>query len=146
MGLKKFPSNTWSSQLNAILERIHQVLADGLVTFDLEGTHVNRNEEDSFDKYLTVVSYTIRSSYHQSHDHSPAQLIFGRDMLSPVSVNIDWNAIRANKQMSINKNNTRENSKQIPHIYRKGDYITLKKPCILRKLTIPREGPYKVIK
>ena len=29
---------------------------------------------------------------------------------------------------------------------RKGDYITLKKPSILRKLAIPQEGPYKVMK
>ena len=31
-------------------------------------------------------------------------------------------------------------------ITKKGEYITLKKPNILQKLAIPREGPYKVIK
>ena len=67
-------------------------------------------------------------------------------MFSPVSTDIDQNAIRANKQTRINKSNTRENSKQIPHTYRRGDYITLKKPGILQKLVIPREGPYKVMK
>ena len=44
------------------------------------------------------------------------------------------------KKLSINKTNARENSKRIPHTYRKGDSITLK------KLAIPREGPYKVTK
>ena len=48
--------------------------------------------------------------------------------------------------MKINKNNDRENSKQIPHTYHKGDYITQKKPGILRKIAIPCEGPYKVMK
>ena len=48
--------------------------------------------------------------------------------------------------MRINKNNARDNLKQIPHTYRKSDYITLKKPSILRKLAIPCEGPYKVMK
>ena len=67
-------------------------------------------------------------------------------MFSPVLVDIDWNAIRKNKQLRINKSNARENSKKIPRIYRKGDYITLKKPGILRKLAIPCEGPYKVMK
>ena len=67
-------------------------------------------------------------------------------MLSPMSVDIDWNAIREKKQLSINNSNARENSKQIPHTYRKGDYITLKKPGILQKLAIPREGPYEVMK
>ena len=41
LGLKQCPSNAWNLQSNAILERIHQVLADGLVKFNLEGTHVN---------------------------------------------------------------------------------------------------------
>ena len=64
---------------------MHQVLADGLVTFDLEGTHIDVNKEDPFDEYLTVVSYATRSSYHQSHGHSPAQLVFGRHIFSSVS-------------------------------------------------------------
>ena len=67
-------------------------------------------------------------------------------MFSPVSVDVDWNAINEKKQVSINRSNARENSKRIAHTYKTGDYITLKKPGILRKLTIPREGPYKVMK
>ena len=145
MGLKLCPSNAWNPQSNTILERIHQVLADGLVTFDLEGTPIDEDNEDPFDEYLTAVSYVIRSSYHQSHGHSPAQLVFKRDMFSPVSTEIDWNTIRNNKQIKINKSNDRENSKRAPRTYHRGDYITLKKPGILCKLAIPREGPYKVV-
>ena len=74
-----------------------------LVMFDLEGTQIDEDEVDPFYEYLTAVSYTIRSSYHQ--------LVFGRDMFLPVSTDIDWNAIRANKQTKIDKNNARENSK-----------------------------------
>ena len=33
MGLKRCPNNAWNPQSNAILEQIHQVLADSLVTF-----------------------------------------------------------------------------------------------------------------
>ena len=82
MGLKEYPSNTWSPQSNAILEQMHQVLAGGLVTYDLEGTHIDKDKEDLFDEYLTVVLYAIRSSYHRSHDRSPVELVFGRDMFS----------------------------------------------------------------
>ena len=64
MGLKQCPSNAWNPQSNAILERIHQVLVDGLVTLDLEGKYSNVNEDNPFEEYLTVVLYTIRSSYH----------------------------------------------------------------------------------
>ena len=146
MGVKKCPSNAWNPQSNAILEQIHQVLVNGLVTFDLEGTHIDEYKEDPFDEYLTVVSYTIGSSYHQSHGHLPTQLILGRDMFTPVSIDIDWNEIRAYKQTKIDKNNARENSKQIPHTYLRGDYITLKKPSIIQKLAIPGKGSYKVMK
>jgi hypothetical protein len=95
---------------------------------------------------LSAVSYALRSSYHQAHGHSPAQLIYGRDMFLPVSVDIDWESIKNRKQQKINKSNDRENSSREPHQYNPNDLVTLKKPGILRKLTIPRAGPYKVIR
>ena len=146
MGIKKKPSNAWNPQSNAILERIHQVLADGLRAFDLEGTPIDLEENDPFEQYLSAVSYAIRSAFHQSHGHSPAQLVFGRDMFLPVPATIDWNSLKERKQERIRKNNIRENSKRVPHTYEKGDLVTLKKPGILRTLAIPRKGPYKVIK
>ena len=117
-----------------------------MVTFDLENKLIDVKEEDLFDEYLTAVSYTIRSSYHQTYGYSPAQLVFGRDMFSPVLVDVDWDSINEKKQLKINKSNARENSNCTPHTYRKGDFITLKKPGILRKLAISREGPCKVMK
>ena len=36
MGLKRHPSSSWNPQSNAILERIHQVLADCLRPFNLD--------------------------------------------------------------------------------------------------------------
>ena len=60
MGLIQCPSNAWNPQLNAVLERIHQVLADGLVMFDLDNKPIDVNEDDPFDEYLTAVLYTIR--------------------------------------------------------------------------------------
>ena len=40
----------------------------------------------------------------------------------------------------------RENSERIAHNYKAGDWITTKKPGILRKLSVARMGPFKVIK
>jgi hypothetical protein len=145
MGLKSKPSNAWNLQSNAILECIHQVLRDCLVIFDLENTPIDSDNQDSFDEYLSSVACAIRSLYHQSHGHSPAQLVFGRDMFSPVETEVDSEAIRNNKQTKINKNNIRENSSRVPHNYQKGELITLKKPGIPQKLAIPRKGPYKVV-
>ena len=101
MGLNGCPSNALNPQSNAILEWIHQVLADGLVTFDFEGTPIDLDEEDLFDEYLIAVLYAIRSSFHQPHGHSPAQLVFGQGMFLPVSTEVDWNATRNNKQIKV---------------------------------------------
>ena len=92
-----------------------------IVTFNLEGTPIDKDKEDPFDKYLTAILYAIRSYYHQSHRHSPTQLVFGRDMFSPVSMDIDQNAIRANKQMRIDNSNGGEFLSRIPHTYNRGD-------------------------
>ena len=64
----------------------------------------------------------------------------------PIEANINWNSIKQWKQKAIRKSNERENSKIIHRQYEKGDWITIQKPRILRKLSVPRLGPYKVLK
>ena len=78
----------------------------------------------------------------------PAQLIYGRDMFQVLlPVDIDWEATKNCKQTKTIKCNDRKNSSRIPHQYNANDLITsLKKPGTLRKLSIPRAGPYKVIR
>ena len=66
-------------------------------------------------------------------------------MFMPVSRNIDWDAIRERKRKAIQKSNERENSKQTNKTYKAGDWILIKKPGIIRKLAVPRLGPYKVV-
>ena len=50
----------------------------------------NNQEFDPFEKYLAVAAFSIRYSYHQTHDHLPSQLVFGRDMFMPVDAEINW--------------------------------------------------------
>ena len=143
-GLKPKRSLPWNPQANSILERIHQVLGDGMRVFDLENTRIDPDEDDPFDEYLSSVSYAIRSSYHQTHGHSPAELVFGRNMFIDAKAEIDWTEIRERKQKKIRKSNERENAGRIDHTYKKGDMIIIKRPGIIRKLSIPYSGPYKV--
>ena len=53
---------------------------------------------------------------------------------------------KSENKKTIRKSNERENSKRIHLQYEKGDWITIQKPGILRKLSVPRLGPYKVLK
>ena len=72
-----------------ILKRIHQVLAEGLRAFDFDNKEIAHDNNDPFEEYLSVVAYAIRAAYHQTYGHSPAQLVFGRDMFLPVERKID---------------------------------------------------------
>ena len=84
MGLTKKPNSSWNPQSNAILECIHQVLAEDLQAFDLDSKEIDPDDNDPFEKYLSAVAYVICAAYYQTHGHSPAQLVFGRDMFLPV--------------------------------------------------------------
>ena len=94
IGLKQRLSSSWNPQSNAILERIHQVLADCLRPFNLDERTLNEQDTDPFKEYLAAAAYSIRCSYHQTHNHSPTQLVFDRDMFMPVDAEIDWEKIQ----------------------------------------------------
>ena len=74
----------------------------------------------------------------------PGQLVYGHDMILPIKFKADWALIEQQKQICINKSNKRENSKRIKHNYKIGDKVLLKNPGILRKMSTPYSGPYKV--
>ena len=146
MGLKECKSLPWNPQSKTILERIHQVLQDCLVTLDLDNVDIDEDDHDPFEKYLALAAHAIRAGYHSTHGKSPCEMVFERDMYMPVKSTIDWDAIKARKQEKIAKSNERENKKRYNHHFSPGDWITITKPGILRKLCVPREGPYQVIK
>ena len=88
-------------------------------------------DEDLFDKYLTLVAYVIRSAFHQMHGFSPSQFVYSYDMFLPINTEIDWEEIKLRKQNIIRDSNARENQSQIPHTYQPEDLVTVKKPGIV---------------
>ena len=75
-------------QSNAIVERVHQVLGDMLRTFELEEQQLD--EDNPFGRFLSACAYSVRSTYHTTLQATPAQLVFGRDMILPVNFRADW--------------------------------------------------------
>lgn len=142
-GLERKPSTEYNPQSNGIIERVHQVLGNVLRAFELE----ERDLDDSnpWDEFLTAAAYAIRSTHHTTLKASPAQLVFGRDMLLPVKFVADWARIQVNKQKQINKSNERENKQRIDHKYEVGNRVLLTTPGLLRKVSSPRTGPYRVV-
>ena len=113
-----------------------------LRTFELEETELDEN--DPWGPFMSAVGFAIRSTYHTTLEATPAQLVFGRDMLLPVRMQADWARIQQKRQKEMTCNNERENRKRITHKYNVGDKVLLDKPGILRKMSKPRQGPYEV--
>ncbi len=65
--------------MNAILERVHQVLGQMLRTLDLD--MANSVCPDDVDVFLDNAAWAIRSTYHTVLKASPGAAIFRRDML-----------------------------------------------------------------
>ena len=105
MGMKRKTSHPLKPKSNVILERIHQVLVNGLQVFDFENMDIDPNEEDPFNEYLQLVAYAIRGAYHQTQGHSLTQMVFGRDMFFPIDSQIDWETIAKRKQERIRGSN-----------------------------------------
>ena len=112
-------------------------------TFELEKRELE--DKEPFEPFLTATAYAIRSTYHTTLKATPGQLVFGRDMILPVLFKANWASIALRKQARINKSNTQENRKRIPHTYKVGDKVLLEKPGKVRKMSAPRDGPYNVV-
>ena len=54
MGLKQCPLSSWNPHSNAILERIHQVLANCLRLFNLDKHTINEIDDDLFEQFLVA--------------------------------------------------------------------------------------------
>ena len=99
---------------------------------------------DPWSEVLASVAYAIRSTYHTTLQATPAQLVFGRDMIYPIQYIAEWDLIRQRKQKLIDKNNQSENAKRVEYDYIVGQKVLLLKTDIHRKLDDPTQGPYTI--
>ena len=115
-----------------------------LRTFDLQLQHFDPLEP--WTGFLAAIAYAIRTTYHTTTKASPAELVFGRDMIFNRSSTANWDAIRRQKQTTIDKNNLRENAKRSDHKYKIGDKVLyLRRLKRKQKHERPYDGPFEVI-
>jgi acyl-[acyl carrier protein]--UDP-N-acetylglucosamine O-acyltransferase len=84
------------------------------------------DEKDPWWPFLSSAAYAIRSIFHITLKATPGQLVFGRDMVLPITSMADWGAIEEQRQKEMGRNNRRENASKISHDYKVGDKILLK--------------------
>ena len=105
------------------VERVHQTLVNMLCTKDLENYPFD--PKDSWIDILGSCAWAIWSTAHTTLRASPAQLVFGRDMLFDLSYLVRWKDIQDKKVHSHQVNMEQENSKCVKHMYNVGDNIYL---------------------
>ncbi|EGZ28797.1 hypothetical protein PHYSODRAFT_552476 [Phytophthora sojae] len=92
---------------------------------------------------LDYAAYAIRASYHSVLRASPAQLLFGEDMITRQLHFANWSFLSKQRFLSILQDNERENMKRLQHFYKVGDQVMLRIPARERKKTDPvSKGPY----
>ena len=91
MEMKPKRSTSHNPQSNGIIERVHQVLGNMLRTMELEEEELDKQRP--FEPFLAAAAYAIRSTFHTTLEATPAELVFGRNMLLPMQFKADWEAI-----------------------------------------------------
>ena len=137
-GMAPVPTTVRNTQANFV-ERVHETLDNMLRTMILENYQFD--PADPWTDILSHCAWAIRSTIHMTMGATPAQLVFGRDMLFDLSFAANWNEIRVKKERSIQVNNERENRKRKAHTFHAGDQVLLKRGKRQPKLKNPlRDG------
>ena len=141
-GIKKRPITVRNPQANSIIERVHQTISNIIRTFAIYDTTVDM--EDPWSGILSATMFAIRSTVHTTTQHTPMQLVFGRDSFLNISHDANWKFIKERKQRLIKINNQRENRKRIPYNYKIGDKVIVKGEQSAKYANAAYRGPYTV--
>ena len=134
-GIKRKPTTIKNPQLNAILERVHQVLGQMLCTAEID--MADSVTLDDVDVFLDNAAWAIRSTYHTVLKASPGVAIFGRDMLFDIPFKADWNKIGDHRQRQTDLSTAHENKQRVDYDYKIGDKVLVIQDGILRKAQSP---------
>jgi hypothetical protein len=135
-GIKRKPTRIQNPQANAILECLHQVLAQMFRTSKLN--MAKTITPDEVNVLLDNAAWAICSTYHTVLKASPGAVIFGHDMLFNILFITNWNKIGDYRQRQTDLNTACKNSKQVNYDYKIGDKVLLTQEGILCKA----ESPY----
>jgi hypothetical protein len=144
-GIKAVLSTTANPQINAILARTHQVIANQLRSLRLMSIELN-SLADIQNELLAPVQPVgnEQCTYHTTLQVTSAQLAFHRDMIMPTSYMAHWHSIRRRRQAITDRDNLRENARRVPHTYSVGDLVLIRQDT-RGKLAKPTRGPYRLI-
>ena len=95
------------------------------------------------DQALSSASHAIRTNIHQGTGYAPGALAFHRDMLLNIPLLVNMLEIRARRQVKVDRDLMRANSRRTAFDYKQGEKV-LKKVHDPRKLEQRWDGPYPI--
>ena len=140
------PTTSRNPQANAICERMHQTVGNVLRTL-LHGQICGDDEtvNQIIDDALATTMHTLRTAVSASLNfQSPGTIAFHRDMLMNVPFQADLQAIQQRRQLLINHNLLRTNSRRRNYDYRPGQLAMIKNDEG-NKLDEKTYGPYRIV-
>ena len=93
---------------------------------------------DPFGSILASIAWAVRASYNSTTESTPAQMVFGRDMIFNLQTLINWKDLSIRKQRLVDKSNLRENKNRVDYDYQIDDLVYIKKMAFIEKWTVPR--------
>lgn len=124
------------------MERAHQALADALRMCKLEEQELN--PKVTFEEILTGAVSTTCSMHHTALKATPAQSVFGQDMIPSIMMEANWERMCQCRQEVTALNDVKENDSRIPHVHKVGGKVMHSEHGELCKLSAPQRGLHKV--
>ena len=87
-GLEGKLGTKYNPQSNGIIKHVHQTLTNSLRTFEVEEQELP--QYNLWTPFLSAAAFTVRSMVHTTMKATPAQLVFGRNMILTVRYITDW--------------------------------------------------------
>ena len=140
-GIQPKATTVKNPQANAFIKRSHQVMANALRTMELEQRTV---DEHTFHSLCANVAFGMRATYHTELQASPAQVVYGRDMIINATYIADWKNIANRRILAAKNNNSHENSNRKPFDYSVGQSVFIRVDNISRKLDF-QQGPFRIL-
>jgi transposase InsO family protein len=144
-GIKNVETTTKNPQANAICERLHQTVANILrTTLHTNPPNDLDNANQLVDNALSTCVHSTRCAVNSTLRNSPGSIVFQRDMLIDVPLIADLATIRDRRQMLVDENLRRQNSKRRDHHYAVGDLVMkfVENP---NKMEPRIHGPYPIL-
>jgi hypothetical protein len=127
-------------QANAICERLHQYV------FLSQPIPANvLNVAELVDSAIATALHASRATIHRTLGMSPGGIIFNRDMFLNIPLLTDFELLQTRRQVIINDNLCRANSKRRQHDYQPGDECLILDHKATKKLDTRFIGPFTIL-